>query len=91
MGCEITGNRNEDVPALVGVAPNGELPDSRLQHLLSIEALVSGAMQSKRACDQYRRRKRSFAAAAAGRMYFPATLYLFVTPKLLKWAAPVTL
>ena len=38
-----------------------------------IEALVSGAMQSKRACDQYRCRKRSFAAAAAGRMYSPAS------------------
>ena len=28
MGGEIAGDRNEDVPALVGVAPNGELPDS---------------------------------------------------------------
>src|SRR5215470_2558522 len=28
-----------------------------------MEALVSGAMRSKRACDQYRRRKRSSAAA----------------------------
>jgi len=25
MGGEIAGNRNEDVPALVGVAPRGEL------------------------------------------------------------------
>src|SRR4029077_10743752 len=38
MGREIAGNRNEDVPALVGVAPRGELPDSRLQHLIGMEA-----------------------------------------------------
>ena len=28
MGGEIARDRNEDVPALVGVLPDGELPDS---------------------------------------------------------------
>ena len=28
MGGEIAGDRNEDVPSLIGVAPAGELPDS---------------------------------------------------------------
>ena len=40
MGCEITGDRDEDVPALVGAAPDGELPDSRLQHLVGMKARV---------------------------------------------------
>src|SRR5271165_178478 len=40
MGCEITGDRDEDVPALVGAAPDGELPDSRLQLLVGMEARV---------------------------------------------------
>jgi len=31
MGRKIAGNRNEDVPALVGVAPSRELPDPGLQ------------------------------------------------------------
>jgi hypothetical protein len=30
VGREITGNRDEDVPALVSIAPCGELPDSSL-------------------------------------------------------------
>jgi hypothetical protein len=38
VGGEISGDRDEDVPALVGVAPNGELPDPRLQHLVRMEA-----------------------------------------------------
>ena len=40
MGRKIAGDRNEDVPALVGVAPRGELPDSRLQHLIGMEACI---------------------------------------------------
>ena len=40
MGGQISGDRNEDVPALVGIAPDGELPDSRLQHLVSMKARV---------------------------------------------------
>ena len=40
MGRKIAGNRNEDVPALVTIAPRGELPDSRLQHLVGMEASI---------------------------------------------------
>ena len=40
MGRQIAGNRDEDVPALVRVAPRAELPDSRLQHLIRMEACI---------------------------------------------------
>ena len=38
-GCQIAGNRSENVPALIGVAPGGELPDPCLQHLVGMEDL----------------------------------------------------
>jgi hypothetical protein len=37
---QVAGNRNEDAPAFVGVAPRGDLPDSRLQHLIGMEASI---------------------------------------------------
>lgn len=40
MGRQIAGDRNQDVPALVGIAPNGELSDPRFQHLIGMEAGV---------------------------------------------------
>ena len=40
MGRKIPGNRDEDVPAGVGVAPRRELPDPRIQHLISMEACI---------------------------------------------------
>jgi hypothetical protein len=40
MGRQIAGDRNQDVPALVGIAPNGELSDPRFQHLIGMEACV---------------------------------------------------
>jgi hypothetical protein len=40
MRRQIAGDRNQDVPALVGVAPNGELSDARFQHLAEMEAGV---------------------------------------------------
>jgi hypothetical protein len=40
MRRQITGDRNQDAPALVGVAPNGELSDPRFQHLVGMEARV---------------------------------------------------
>ena len=40
MRRQIAGSRNEDVAARVGIAPYGELPDSRLQHLIGVEACV---------------------------------------------------
>ncbi len=40
MRSKIAGYRNEDVPAFNGIAPRNELPDSRLQHLIGMEAGV---------------------------------------------------
>ena len=40
MGRKIAGDADEDVPALIGVAPFGELPDSRLQHLIGVESCI---------------------------------------------------
>jgi hypothetical protein len=37
---KIPGNRNEDVPAFLSVAPRIELPDSSLQHLVGMETRV---------------------------------------------------
>src|ERR1700740_9982 len=50
MGRQITGSRDEDVPALVRVAPRAELRHSRLQHLMRMEAGILA---------QYRMRERS--------------------------------
>ena len=40
MGREIAGDGNEDVAALVGVAPYAKLPDAGLQHLIGVEARI---------------------------------------------------
>ena len=37
---EIAGDRDEDAPAFIRVAPDGELRDPRLQHLVGVEARV---------------------------------------------------
>jgi hypothetical protein len=49
MGCKIAGNRNEDVPAFVGVAPLSELPDSRLQHLIGMETCIFAQQRMREA------------------------------------------
>ena len=56
MGGEIAGDRDEDVPALVGVAPDGELPDPRLQHLVGMEARVFPQHRMRERGDQRLRR-----------------------------------
>ena len=56
MGGEISGDRNEDAPALIGVAPDGELPDSRLQHLVAMKARVFPQHRMRERCDQCPRR-----------------------------------
>ena len=62
-----SGDRNEDVPALVGVAPYGELPDSRFQYLAGTKARVlrstacASVAISARCMAQLRRRATSFA------------------------------
>ena len=40
MGRKIACNRDEDVSASVSVVPLGELPDSRLQHLIGVESCI---------------------------------------------------
>ena len=40
MGRKITRHRNEDLPASVCVAPDSELPNARLQHLIGMEASI---------------------------------------------------
>jgi len=40
MGRKIAGDRDENVLALAGIFPRSELPDSRLQHLIGMEACV---------------------------------------------------
>jgi hypothetical protein len=49
MGRKITSDRNEDVSPWVSIAPSGELTDTRLQHLVRMEACIFA---------QYRTRER---------------------------------
>src|SRR5271157_4595484 len=56
MGGEISGDRNEDVPALVGVAPDGELPDSGFQYLVGMKACVLPQHRMRERGDQRLRR-----------------------------------
>ena len=56
MGGEISGDCNEDLPALVGVAPDGELPDSRFQYLVSMKARVLPQHRMRERGDQRSRR-----------------------------------
>ena len=52
MGRKIADNRNEDVPAPVGVAPCGELPDSRLQHLIAMKACIFAQHRTRERRDE---------------------------------------
>ena len=56
MGRQIAGNRDEDVPALVRVAPRAELPDSRLQHLIRMETCILAQHRMRERGDQRLRR-----------------------------------
>src|SRR5262245_66615354 len=56
MGRKIAGDRNEDVPALVTVAPRGGLADSRLQHLIGMEACIFAQQRTCERGDQRLRR-----------------------------------
>jgi hypothetical protein len=49
MSGKIAGDRNEDVSPGVTIAPSGELTDTRLQHLVRMEACIFA---------QYRTRER---------------------------------
>src|SRR2546430_14504715 len=56
MGRQIAGNRDEDVPALVRVAPRAEWPDSRFQHLIRMEACIFAQHRMRERGDQRLRR-----------------------------------
>jgi hypothetical protein len=56
MRRQIAGNRNEDVPALVRVTPYGGLADSRLQHLVGVEAGVLAQHRKRQGGDRRLRR-----------------------------------
>src|SRR6266480_6232197 len=56
MGRQIAGNRDEDVPTLVRVAPRAELPDSRLQYLIRMEACIFAQRRMRERGDQRLRR-----------------------------------
>ena len=60
MGGEIAGDRNENVPALVGVAPEAKLPDPGLQHLARMEAQVFPQHRMRERGDQRLRRMAEF-------------------------------
>jgi len=56
MGRQIAGDRNQDMPTLVGIAPNGELSDPRFQHLIRMEACVLAEHCQRKGGDQPFRR-----------------------------------
>ena len=78
MGRKIAGDRNEDVPTLIGVVPLGELSNCRLQHLIGMEACIFSQHRSRERGDQRRRLRResmaehalAMALAAAKRLVF---------------------
>ena len=41
MGRQVAGDRNQDIPTLVGVPPDSELPDPGFQHLIRMEGAVT--------------------------------------------------
>lgn len=40
MGGEVAADRDQNAPALIGIAPLGELPNARLEHLIGVEARI---------------------------------------------------
>ena len=53
---QIAGNRDENMPTFFSVAPSGELPDSRLQNLVSMEAGIFAQHRTTERGDQRLRR-----------------------------------
>ena len=52
MGCKVARHRDQDVPALIGVAPLAELPHACLQHLIGVEARVLPKQRVRESCDE---------------------------------------
>ena len=56
MRREIAGDRDEDAPAFIRVALEGELRDPRLQHLVGVEARIFPKHRARERGDQRLRR-----------------------------------
>ena len=69
MRCKIAGSGYQDVPTLVCVAPYGELPNGRLQHLIGMKARVFAQNRTRERGDQCLRRmaKHLMACRKSGR------------------------
>jgi hypothetical protein len=63
MRGEIAGDCDEYAPALVGVAPDSELPDPRLQYLVSMEARIFPKHRARERGDQRASRVRTLSGS----------------------------
>ena len=52
MGSQIPCDRNQDMPALVAVAPLAKLPDARLKHLVGMKARILAEERTRERRDQ---------------------------------------
>ncbi len=52
MGCKVARHRDQNVPALIGVAPLAELPHACLQHLMGVEAGILPEQRVRESCDE---------------------------------------
>ncbi len=84
MGCNVARHRDQDVPALIGVAPLAELPHGCLQHLIGVEARVLPEQRVRESRDEGRGRvaKREMACdQAAGCIDLPLAIERLVEPR----------
>src|SRR6478736_7512521 len=52
MGRKITGDRNENMPPLVSIAPRAKLSDAGFEHLIGVEACVFAQHRKDQRGDQ---------------------------------------
>ena len=52
MGRQITGDRNENMPPLVSIAPRRKLPDAGFEHLIGMEARIFAQHRKDKRGDQ---------------------------------------
>ena len=52
VGCQIPRDANENVPALVAIAPLVKLPHARLEHLVGVKAGILTQERVSERCDQ---------------------------------------
>jgi len=53
MGRKITGDRNENMPPLVSIAPRAKLSDAGLEHLIGMEARIFARRRMRKRGDQH--------------------------------------